>query len=77
MLSLALNALVRAVRSGQLRGNDASDVSSSLTSSLCSAEFVQCVVYLASLGTQFSCQWLVKDLEVHATKYKNLSYSLF
>ena len=27
-------------------------------------EFVQCIVYLASQGTQFNRQWLVKDLEV-------------
>jgi hypothetical protein len=27
-------------------------------------EFVQCVVYLATQGTGFSKQWLLKDLEV-------------
>lgn len=29
------------------------------------ASFIQCLVYLSSKGTDFSQQWLIKDLEVN------------
>ena len=56
VLALALKALLKT-----LSGGFSEDMRE-----LYSPEFVQCVVYLASQGTQFSRQWLLKDLEVSA-----------
>ena len=52
VLSLSLKALLRTIRSG------------CGANSLYGTQFVQAVVYLASQGTGFSRQWLLKDLEV-------------
>ena len=54
VLSLALKALLKTLNGGF----------SEEIGELYSQKFVQCVVYLASQGTQFSRQWLLKDLEV-------------
>lgn len=37
------------------------------------ASFIQCLVYLSSKGTDFSQQWLIKDLEVNYSI--NICYS--
>jgi hypothetical protein len=39
------------------------------------AEFIQCLVFIASKGTGFSQQWLLKDLEVSSVIRDMLSYS--
>ena len=61
MLVLAIKALLRRLASHDPAHHPAD---SGAGDALYSPEFVQCIVYLTSQGTQFSRQWLVKDLEV-------------
>ena len=54
VLSLCLKALLKSLQSG---GSEA-------VPEIFQAQFVKCVVTLAGLGTGFSREWLLKDLEV-------------
>ena len=54
VLSLCLKVLNNTVKS----------LSNSLVDELFEPGFVQCLVHIASKGTEFSQQWLIKDLEV-------------
>lgn len=54
MLSLALKALSKTLLLMTERTG----------TELYQTDFLQCVVYMASQGTGFSRQWLLKDLEV-------------
>ena len=53
--SLALKAMLKTLQSGL----------DDHVPELYTADFVQSTIYLASQGTGFSKQWLLKDLEVH------------
>ena len=83
VLSLSLKALLKSLHSSQgapgSSGSEGEDEEAGAGGQetrpllqLYKQEFVQCVVYLASLGTGFSKQWLLKDLQVSDTHTHSL-----
>jgi len=54
VLSLSLKILNNSIKS----------MENYLVEDLFDPAFIQCLVYIASKGTEFSQQWLLKDLEV-------------
>jgi hypothetical protein len=55
VLGLSLKALIKSGVSDTLKGHD---------NPMYEMDFVQCIVHLASRGTDFEKLWLLKDLEV-------------